>query len=230
VVHLISFLTISTCAPGAVRHPTTPALFGTALCCNTQTCWATVCIDKHLQPQAGRSMPSAISTPVNAGVWLCERSKRIGKRGVASEPRLKPCFYNMRGYPGTSRNQVLPHRARAQTMRNFNLRASSCIRPAIPKLWFLSSNKFLSRNLPKVIISYCDLLSHNRQEAAKSTNTSSLLSPWETCIGLFAIFSILWHALFNEIFHRSWDQPTMCPIFVISLSLSLDSVERSFFH
>jgi hypothetical protein len=60
VVHLISSLTIPTCVPGAVRQLTTAAPWSTALWCSTRQCWATVCIDKHPQQQAGRSIPSAI--------------------------------------------------------------------------------------------------------------------------------------------------------------------------
>jgi hypothetical protein len=41
-------LTIPTCAPGAVRHPTTAAPWRTAVWCSNRQCWATVCIDKHL--------------------------------------------------------------------------------------------------------------------------------------------------------------------------------------
>jgi hypothetical protein len=49
VVHLIYSLAISTCAPGAVPQPTIAAPWRTALWCSTRQCWATACIDKHLQ-------------------------------------------------------------------------------------------------------------------------------------------------------------------------------------
>jgi hypothetical protein len=76
-------------------------------------------------------------------------------------------------------------------VRRFNLRASSRIRPAVPKLWFLRSNTFLSRNLPKVTISYCAILSHRLQKA----NLRIILLQYSVFVkkvlGLFAICSSL---------------------------------------
>jgi hypothetical protein len=134
VVHAISSSTIPTCAPGAVRHPTTAALLGHCLVVYYLTVLGHCLYRPASTTTSGKKHAQCYLRALQSRCLILPTPLKDKQRLIDFGPRLKPCVYNRKGH-STPRTKIYPIGQRAQTIRHmFNIRASSRIRPTIPNL------------------------------------------------------------------------------------------------
>jgi hypothetical protein len=108
VVHLVSSPTISTCAPGVVRHPITAALLAHCLV----EFYLTV-LGHCLYRQAPTATSGEKHSPNHLHTdqsWYLTLQTPLKERFVAcrAAARLNPCIYDQRVQPGPPRTKFYP--------------------------------------------------------------------------------------------------------------------------